>query len=159
METEGIVQVGVNGEQRSRGALSGSDNTLAGKRNTKREPRKASREHQNGRPSPLPHFPGYYVREFHIFPGVLCASLPHFSGEPAIEKPARGLRQVRSRHHTAHLAIPLSQRRLAHKRAPLGHRPVRRAAWIAQADNGVGGYCPVPPPPYTTAAWNLQAAE
>ena len=80
----------------------------------------------------------------HIFPGVLCASLPHFSGEPAIEKPARGLRQIRSRHRTAHLAIPLSQRRLAHKRAPLGHRPVRRAAGIAQADNGARGYCPVP---------------
>lgn len=91
MKPEGIVQVGVNGKQRSRGALSGSDNTRARKRNTKREPRKASREHQNGsrgrhqngHPLPLPHFSlgimcksptffrGNFVRISHIFQGNL----------------------------------------------------------------------------------------
>lgn len=91
-------------EQRSRGALSGSDNTLAGKRNTKREPRKASREHQNG--SRGRHQNGHPPRLSHIFPGVLCASLPHFSGGTLCESPTFFRGTCYSNHKTRTVRSP-----------------------------------------------------
>lgn len=92
MKPEGIVQVGVNGEQRCRTALSGSDNTLTGK-GTPKENQGGHQESirtgvgegtRMGTPRLSHIFPGYYVRVSHIFQGELCANLTHFSGEPAI---------------------------------------------------------------------------